>query len=126
VVLLGTVAAVLGRGRRIVLGGQRMPLDTMFKSTAIATVAVLIVAAGGFTLLATQRQAFAPLLFETLSAFGTVGLSLDVTGHLDALGKLVVALLMLAGRVGPLTLALLVGRGVSDRVDYPEARIMVG
>jgi Trk-type K+ transport system membrane component len=35
-------------------------------------------------------------------------------------------LLMLAGRVGPLTLALLVGRTAASRVDYPDSRIMVG
>jgi trk system potassium uptake protein TrkH len=89
-------------------------------------VASTVVAAGAFALLATQDQPFAVLLFETFSAFGTVGLSLGATPGLDNVGKAIVILLMLAGRVGPLTLALLLGRDVWSRVGYPDARIMVG
>ena len=66
------------------------------------------------------------LLFETVSAFGTVGLSLGATARLDGLGKAIVMLLMLAGRVGPLSLALLLGSRRTARIAYPEAKIMVG
>ena len=65
-------------------------------------------------------------VFEAVSAFGTVGLSLGVTAKLDTAGRLVIIVLMFLGRVGPLTLALLLGRGRPRRVEYPEARIMVG
>ncbi len=126
VVLAGSVLAVLARRERIVLLRRRMSLDTIFRSAAIATVASLAVAAGSFVLLATQSQPFEVLLFEAVSAFGTVGLSLGATSDLDEVGKIVVMLLMLAGRVGPLTLALLVGRAAASRVDYPDSRIMVG
>jgi trk system potassium uptake protein TrkH len=65
-------------------------------------------------------------VFEAFSAFGTVGLSLGATSALNGFGKLVVVATMLAGRIGPLTLALLLGRSRTARVSYPQARIMVG
>jgi trk system potassium uptake protein TrkH len=66
------------------------------------------------------------LLFEAVSAFGTVGLSLGATATLDGVGKAAIIVIMLLGRVGPLGLALLLGQRSSTRVSYPEARIMVG
>lgn len=126
-VLLGSVLAILARRERVVLFRHRIPLDTVYRSAAIAVLASVIVFGGTFALLATQKEeSFELLLFECFSAFGTVGLSLGVTPRLDAVGKLIVALMMLVGRVGPLTLALLLGRRISTRVGYPEARVMVG
>jgi trk system potassium uptake protein TrkH len=61
-----------------------------------------------------------------VSAFGTVGLSLGATPSLDAFGKMVVIAVMLTGRIGPLSLALLLGRTVGTRLGYPEASLMVG
>lgn len=67
------------------------------------------------------------LLFETVSAFGTVGLSTGVTPMLTAWGKLLIVLTMFAGRVGPLTLALIIMRRVSPpMVHFPEEEIMIG
>ena len=126
VVLLGTVAALVTRRNRIVIFRRRLSLATVYRSAAIAVVAATVVAGGAFALLATQDQPFEVLLFETFSAFGTVGLSLGATPGLDAVGKTIVIVLMLAGRVGPLTLALLLGRETRSRVGFPEARIMVG
>jgi trk system potassium uptake protein TrkH len=118
--------AVLTRRDRVVLSRRRMSLDTIFRSAAIVTIASATVIAGTFALLATQTGAFQVVLFEAMSAFGTVGLSLGATAELEAAGKVIVMALMLAGRVGPLTLALLVGREGASRVRYPESRLMVG
>ncbi|HXV74808.1 MAG TPA: potassium transporter TrkG, partial [Candidatus Polarisedimenticolaceae bacterium] len=125
-VLIGSVLALLSRRERAVLFRRRISLDTVFRSGAIATAAAVAVAAGAFALLATQGQRFEVLLFEAVSAFGTVGLSLGATPSLDGTGKVIVMCLMFAGRIGPLTLALLVGRASASRVSYPDSRIMVG
>jgi trk system potassium uptake protein len=70
---------------------------------------------------------FVALMFEAVSAFGTVGLSTGVTSSLSALGKLVLVLVMYAGRVGPLTLVLAVGpRQERGRFRYAEENVMVG
>jgi trk system potassium uptake protein TrkH len=89
-------------------------------------VGLIVVVVTTGLLLATHDAPFESLLFEAFSAFGTVGLSLGATASLDGFGKLVIAAAMLAGRIGPLTLALLLGRTRAARLSYPQARIMVG
>ncbi len=126
VVLLSAIPAVTRGQRRVVILRRTIPLETIYRSAAIAAIGALVVIGGAALLLATQPGTFDSLLFEATSAFGTVGLSLGATGHLDVFGKLVVTAVMFVGRIGPLTAALLLGRESRSRVSYPEARIMVG
>jgi len=126
VVLLSAVPSA-ARGRPdVVLFRRRIAPGTFYRSAAIAVVSALVVGVGAMLLLASQHGGIASMLFEVVSAFGTVGLSLGATAMLDAFGKVLVAAVMLAGRVGPLTLALLFGRSGEARVGYPEASLMVG
>lgn len=74
-----------------------------------------------------SRRFFVDYLFETVSAFGTVGLSMGITPALTGVQKVVIALMMFAGRVGPLTLAyVFVLSSVRRTVTYAEETIMVG
>jgi trk system potassium uptake protein TrkH len=78
-------------------------------------------------LLATQDAEPLALVFEAVSAFGTVGLSTGVTPGLTPLGKLTVMGLMFAGRTGPITLGFaLAVRHHPARVTYPAEKIMIG
>jgi len=126
VVLLSTIPAIASGRHRVVLLRRTISLETVFRCTAIAVVAVLVVVGGATALLVLQSQGFVPLVFEAVSAFGTVGLSLGATAALASPGKLVIIIVMLIGRIGPLSLALLLGRKRQATVGYPEARIMVG
>ncbi len=67
-------------------------------------------------------------LFETVSAFATVGLSVGLTPKLSILGgRLVIAALMFAGKIGPLTLAVAIAqRQEMNHVEYPEEQLVVG
>jgi trk system potassium uptake protein TrkH len=66
-------------------------------------------------------------LFETISAFGTVGLSMNVTPNLNEIQKIAVIIMMFAGRVGPLTLAFSLAAASSKReITYAEETVMVG
>jgi trk system potassium uptake protein TrkH len=65
-------------------------------------------------------------LFETASAFGTVGLSTGVTGDLSTTGRIIIILTMFLGRTGPASLAAATGRSRPLRYRYPEARITIG
>jgi trk system potassium uptake protein TrkH len=70
---------------------------------------------------------FLELLFEAVSAFGTVGLSTGVTPTLHPSSKIVVILLMFVGRLGPLTLAATLERRTRDQgFRLPEEEIMIG
>jgi trk system potassium uptake protein TrkH len=72
-----------------------------------------------------SRHYFVEYLFETVSAYGTVGLSMGITAKLNDLQKLSMILMMFAGRVGPLTLAFSWG-APRKGVTYAEEQVMVG
>ena len=73
-----------------------------------------------------EKGEILPLLFETVSAFGTVGFSLGVTPDLSILGKMIIMVLMFIGRIGPLTIAMALARPKPEfGYDYPEERIVV-
>lgn len=67
------------------------------------------------------------VLFEVFSAFGTVGLSLGLTPHLETVSKIVLILTMYAGRVGPLTLLYAFSRRKAlGKYDFVEEKVMIG
>jgi trk system potassium uptake protein TrkH len=75
----------------------------------------------------THAKSFLELVFETFSAFGTVGLSMGITPHLSIPGKLIIIGMMFMGRVGLLALAIPGSRKIPVAVlDYPREEVMVG
>jgi trk system potassium uptake protein TrkH len=88
---------------------------------------VLLIAGGGSPPVEESRRFFVEYLFDTVSAFGTVGLSMGITPKLNDLQKYALILMMFAGRVGPLTLAFSLSRGTGKRgLTYAEEGVMVG
>jgi len=85
-----------------------------------ATVAVLVLETNA-------KLLFIQVLFEVTSAFGTVGLSTGITSSLGPAAKIVLCLVMLVGRTGPLTLVLAISQqGPKPAYAYPRATVMVG
>jgi trk system potassium uptake protein TrkH len=73
---------------------------------------------------ATQHITASKVVFEVTSAIGTVGLSMGATASLDQIGKLIIMVAMFAGRIGPMTLFMLLGEDRSSSAPrYPEAKI---
>lgn len=66
------------------------------------------------------------ILFETVSAFGTVGLSLGITSELNDVGKGLIMFMMLLGRVGSLTILFTVARQADRKIRYPKEKILIG
>jgi trk system potassium uptake protein TrkH len=88
---------------------------------------VLLLTGGGNLPPSESRHFFVEYLFETVSAFGTVGLSMGITPKLSDVQKLAIILMMFAGRVGPLTLAFSLSRStVGKGLTYAEEGVMVG
>jgi trk system potassium uptake protein TrkH len=101
--------------------------SVLYKAIALVVASSLLVFSVFLVLLATEGKPFLPLLFETVSAFGTVGLSMGITNSLTPGGKLLIILLMYAGRIGPLTLGFALMRSArQDKVRYPEAKVLIG
>lgn len=106
---------------------RRIPHDNIFKAVSIAVVSLMLVFISSFILTITEHADFLKILFETTSAFGTVGLSLGITPELSKIGKIIIIFTMFAGRVGPLTLVLALGSRKNKAIlKYPEERILVG
>ncbi|MFT0762236.1 potassium transporter TrkG [Actinomyces sp. F1_1611] len=107
-------------GRRLRFGTVRLAVSVLFISTAMVLLAA-------FLLLAMTNLPLEAVIFETISAFGTVGLSLGITPHLPAAAKAVLVFLMFAGRLGPMTFATALAlREKSRLVRMPESRPIVG
>ncbi len=127
-VVLGATVWGMLRGRAETdIGKRAMPPETVREAFVVSSLSVFAVAICFVLLLALESAPFDQLLFETVSAFGTVGLSMGVTSELGGVSKVIVSVLMLFGRVGPLTIALAVTERIRQRAyAYPVERVMVG
>jgi trk system potassium uptake protein TrkH len=129
VVVLLLLFRSLLRGRpRVEVFGRTIEAQSVNKAIMVSIVSALIVI--GFLSLFLWIEpdlGFERVFFESVSAFGTVGLSSGVTTQLGLSARVLMVFLMLAGRIGPLTLALAVGRRrPAVPVHYPEGRVIVG
>lgn len=126
-VVFGTVRSMLWNRKEIELFGRSIPRDVAHRALSIITLSSLLVILSSILLLMTEGEKdFLRILFEVVSAFGTVGLSAGITPSLSLLGKLVIILTMFTGRIGPLTLAFIVGQRKPTSYKYPEEKVMVG
>lgn len=125
--LLASVLANI-RGEKEVSIMHRKITDTIIRrcvAIIIFSLTVLFILTG--VLLAIEPYDFLDTLYEMTSAIATVGLSRGMTATLGTAGKLIVALAMYLGRIGPITLALAFNsnKGTSA-VSYPEGKVIIG
>lgn len=107
--------------------GRTISLATVVKAGTVAFFSLLLIGLSLLLLVVAEPDIpFLPLAFEAFSAFGTVGLSTGVTTDLSSFGRLVIILLMYAGRLGPVTLALALARQRRLPFDYPEEELIIG
>ena len=110
--------------------GRRVDRGLIQRALAIALIALGVVFVDVCALSLMQPETpFLDILYECASAMGTVGISAMGSANLRPLGRVLIMLTMFAGRVGPLTLALLFAsrqRRTKAFVRYPEDRVMIG
>lgn len=130
-----TTAAVLAavvwaevRGERDVnIFRRRIPSAMVRAALTIVLLSVGLVVGTALLLMANDGLELTPALFESASAFGTVGLSTGVTGRISTIGHLLLVLVMFCGRVGPVTFATAVALRSSSRLyRHPEERPIIG
>ncbi|GGQ19102.1 TrkH family potassium uptake protein [Streptosporangium pseudovulgare] len=108
-------------------GHRRLAATVQRQALAIALLGVALVIASTYALLALTPHSLGQILFEVVSAVATVGLSTGITADLTPAGQILVALLMFAGRVGPVTLfSALALRDRRRRYELPEEKVIVG
>ena len=120
------ISTILSKDR-IQLFDRYVNYRTIFKALAILVMSFSVVFIAFFILLITENIDFLPLLFESVSAFATVGFSMGVTAELSTFGKAVIIFLMFFGRVGPLTLAFaLAKRPKVANYKFPDEPVLLG
>ena len=126
-IILLSIKSILRGKENIEVYKKTIPYSSVMKAIALFIMALMMVSAVFLLLLVFENKPYLPLLFETVSAFGTVGLSTGVTPDLTNTGKLLITLLMYLGRIGPLTLGLALASDIRrERILYPEAKIIIG
>jgi trk system potassium uptake protein len=126
--LLGIVVLSEVRGERdAAVFGRRIGTPIERQALTVALLSVALIWIGTIVILAVTDHPPAAVVFEAISAFATVGLSMGITGDLPPSAELVLIVLMFVGRVGTITIAtaLAMGRG-RTAFRYPEERPIVG
>lgn len=129
VILLATLNTFRGGGQ-IHAFGRKIPQDTVMRALAVVISSLAFVLLISLVLTITEdmlEEHFLEVLFETISAFSTTGLSMGLTSELSPLGKFIVTITMFIGRLGPLTLAFALSqKKITSKIGYPEDNIMIG
>lgn len=125
VVLASIMANIKGR-KQSVLFKKAIPLSAYTRAISIFLLSLFLIIGTAFLLTLFENNPLMDNIFEAVSAFGTVGLSTGITPSLTLPGKIAIIIAMFAGRVGPLTLAYVLGEKGSDLIKYPEGNILIG
>ncbi len=107
--------------------GREIPNSLVVRAFSLSFIAIIFIFTIAFLLVITENITYSKVLFEVISAFGTVGLSTGITSSLSDIGQLLIIFTMFIGRVGPLTIALALGRSrYTALYRYSEERIRIG
>ena len=126
-VIVATIWAEARGDRDVTLFRRRISPGMLREALTIAAMAVLVVGAASLAIRSLAPQPLRHLVFEVISAFGNVGLSMGVTGDLPPAAQTLLVALMFLGRAGMLTVA--VGLALRSRqaaYRYPEERLIIG
>ena len=125
-VFLIVVSQVRGQ-ENITLFWRELPRALVAKALAVLALSTVLIVLGTLTIMISDGLELLPALFEITSAFGTTGLSLDITPQLSPFGKILVAVIMFLGRVGPITFIIaMTARQRPARYKYPQEDIAIG
>lgn len=126
-ILMAAIWALVTGKHDAELFKRRIPKDTIYKAFSVFFLAATLVIIVTMMMSITESAPFLRLLFEVVSAFGTVGLSTGITSSLTVYGKLLLIFTMFAGRVGPVTLVLALAlRSRKGMIQYPEGKVTIG
>ncbi|MCI1857402.1 MAG: TrkH family potassium uptake protein [Sporolactobacillus sp.] len=125
-IVIAQVATFLHGRREVVLNKRTIKRHVIVRAVSIITISVLVILLALFLLCLSEKLPFLTILFEVVSAFGTVGLSIGATAQLSVFGQFVIMGVMFFGKVGPLTLAFSVARRSKANIRYPDGEIYTG
>lgn len=127
-VLICAAFATIRNKNSATLFGRRLSDDSVKKAVAVVVMFLTICASSTVLILATSNASAIDAVYETVSATATVGLSRNFTATLNAFGKLIIIVTMYFGRVGPISLAVALGRKNESQnvISEPTEDISIG
>ena len=131
VVIISTVLSVLRGKNETVLKKRRVDRTVVYRSLSIVVLSVLVVIITTVVIAIAESShnvSALDALFESVSAFGTVGLTAGITQGLTVVSKIALIITMFIGRVGPISLLLALTMHHNSRLEtiLPEGKIIVG
>ncbi len=127
VVLVAVISMIRGRAHASAFG-REIPEEQVRRALVVGAISTAMVFVFGLLLVFTNGAFdFLSLLFEAVSAFGTVGLSTGITEKLSSWGHFILVLAMFVGRIGPFAIGLaLIQRAEGDRLRFAQERVTIG
>lgn len=128
-VLFITVLSIIKSSRNVTAFQRKISIETIKRVLALISISLTVLAISFLVLLAVKPPDISTktIIFEAVSAFGTVGLSMGITSGLNSVSKLIIILLMFFGRVGPLTIIFALSKKtVNSDIDFTEAKLGIG
>ncbi|OPA80612.1 Trk family potassium uptake protein [Paenibacillus selenitireducens] len=126
-ILIGAIIAMIRGKEDVVMFRYRLAKERIFKALTITFLSLMLVVFVSMLLSTTEDHQFLMILYETTSAFGTVGLTMGLTADLTVFGKVIICLMMFMGRLGPLTLAYALGpKTEKELYRHPEGKMIIG
>ncbi|WP_414932690.1 TrkH family potassium uptake protein [Vibrio europaeus] len=125
-VLVLATYAYLKRDEQVCMFKREIARETIIKSLALTTISASVIWLAIFSLLLSEDAPLIDVVFEAVSALGTVGLSRGLTGQLSPVGESVIIGMMFIGRLGPLTLAYFLAMPRQRKVRYAETKLAIG
>lgn len=126
IVLIAAMWSYIRQRRDVIVMKRTIEMETIQKSLALVVVTSLLAIVSVFLLTLFEARPFLDLMFETVSALSTTGMTRDLTPSLAAPSKVVLMVIMFAGRLGPLTLVYSFATRQHSRVRYPATDFPVG
>lgn len=124
IVITFSIAAFLRGRTEIQVGKRSISVEIIMRALVITMMSMISIILAVFILNLFEKHSFLEILFEAVSAFGTVGLSMGITGSLTSIGKVVIILLMFIGKVGPLTLLFTLSKPQQPKIRYPNEDVL--
>ena len=127
-VLICSAFATIRNKKGATLFGRRISEESIKKAVAVVVMFLSMCAISTILLMATSEASVIDVVYETVSATATVGLSRNLTATLNTLSKFIVIVTMYFGRVGPISLAVALGSQNESQnvISEPTEEISIG
>ncbi|MEX2425223.1 MAG: potassium transporter TrkG [Thermomicrobiaceae bacterium] len=125
--LFFAIVAASRNREQVVAFGREVPTVLVFRALTVALLSIAFIFSASMVLSILQDFRFLDILFEVVSAYGTVGLSMGITPALDEASRVLVAVTMFIGRLGPLAMVLaLAARSSPHTVRHAQESVKIG